>query len=125
VLLERVPGGYLPAVTASEAKTRAALQAMVAVMRVIESESLPISARSLEDNYSGVSGALKMSKDRVREAIRYGVEHDHIEGGDRKPIKVTALGKALLRSLPVPDAPKADATRGAKTLRRMKFHKNQ
>lgn len=104
VLLERGQDGYLSAVNATQARKNAEQRAVVAVLRVLDDQSKPISARTLEDRHGGVKNTLKMSKQRVREVVKQAVDQGYVEGGDRKPLCITPAGSGWLKCSPVPAA---------------------
>lgn len=121
VLLERNDGGYLSAVSPAQAKRDAEQQAVLKIAHVLSAQKNPISARHLEDHYGGVQKELKMSKQRVREMIKLGLERGYLTGGDRTALHVSAIGAELLRCF----APTADATRGTKITPHKKPKLNQ
>lgn len=112
VLLERGQDGYLSAVNATQAQNNAELKAIVAVLRVLDDEGKPISARSLEDRHGGIQRTLKMAKQRVRDVVKRAVERGYVEGGERKPLRITKAGADWLKCFPVPAA---DAMRRLKS----------
>jgi RecA-family ATPase len=117
VLLERGQDGYLSAVNATQAQNNAEQKAIVAVLRVLEAQSKPISARSLEEHHGGLKSTLKMAKQRVREVLKNAVERGYVEGGERKPLHITQAGADWIKCFPVTAA---DAVRSAKSTPRNK-----
>jgi RecA-family ATPase len=117
VLLERGQDGYLSAVSATQARQNVDTTSIVAILRVLSAQGKPMSARALEDQHGGVRRTLKMSKERVREMIKLAIGRGYLDGGDRKPLAVNALGAGWLRCFP---APKADAVSGLKSAPRKK-----
>lgn len=118
VLLERGPDGYLSAVNATQARNNAEQKAIVAVLRVLDEQPKPISARRLEDDHGGIKNTLKMSKQSVRGALQRATERGYVEGGERKPLTITQAGAGLLKCFPGPAA--ADALRNPKSATRKK-----
>ena len=102
VLLERCEDGYLTAVSPAQAKKHAEQDAIVRVLRVMEHDARPMTARRLEDHYGGLNGPLKMAKQKVREVVKLAVNRGHLQGADRKPLTVTHLGRNMLRCFPAP-----------------------
>ena len=98
VLMERMEGGYLSAVSIQTARKRAESAAIAAVLRAISSHGKPISARGLEEQYAGVHKALQMPKERVREVIQTAIARGLMTGGARKPIALTPLGQSAIPS---------------------------
>jgi RecA-family ATPase len=96
VILERLPGGYLSVVSATQAKNRAENDAMARVLWVVERVG-PLSARDLEDLYGGLKQSLKMAKQNVRAVVKLAVERGLLAGGDRQPITITTQGTEMLR----------------------------
>ncbi|MES2280097.1 MAG: helicase RepA family protein [Pseudomonadota bacterium] len=117
VLLERVQDGYLSAVNATQARQSAEQKAIVAVLRVLDNQERPISARRLEDDYGGVKKTLQMSKQSVREALKLAADRGYVQGGERKPLVITLAGADWLKLFP-PAA--ADASRVSKNAPRIK-----
>ena len=102
-LLERCEGGYLSAVNAAAAQQKAQNDAISAVLVVLAGQIKPISARILEERFGGVHGKLQMSKQQIRAAVARATDVGLIEGGQRKPLKLTAKGAVLAQSsLPTP-----------------------
>lgn len=102
VLLERCDDGYLTAVSPAHAKQHAEQDAIVRVLRVLQHDGKPMTARHLEDYHGGIGGPLKMAKQQVREVVKLAVSRGHLEGGDRKPLTVTDHGLNILRCFPAP-----------------------
>jgi RecA-family ATPase len=101
VLLERGQDGYLSAVNAAQAKANAEQKTIVSILRVLQGLAKPISARTLEDRHGGIKNPLKMSKQRVREVLALAIERGYVEGGERKPLKLSPMGTAWLKCFPV------------------------
>jgi hypothetical protein len=76
-----------------------------------------MSARAMEVQHGGLRSPLKMSKDRVREMVKLAIERGYLDGGDRKPLVINALGADWMRCFP---APAADAVGGSKSTPRKK-----
>jgi RecA-family ATPase len=104
VLLERGQDGYLSAVNPAQAKKKAEQEAIVSILRVLNEQAKPISARTLEDRHGGLKSRLKMSKENVREVLRLAVERGYVSGGERKPLILSPMGIAWLKCLPEPAA---------------------
>ena len=117
VLLERGDDGYLSAVSATQARNTIEQKAIVAVLRVLDNQIKPISARRLEDDHGGVKNTLRMSKQAVRDVLKLATDRGYVEGGDRKPLTLTQAGAGWLKCFP---ATAADAVRVSKTLPRNK-----
>jgi RecA-family ATPase len=100
VLLERGQDGYLSAVNAAQAKSNSEQTAIVRILRVLNDQAKPISARTLEDRHGGLKNALKMSKERVREVLKLAVDRGYVDGGDRKPLTMSPMGTAWLKCFP-------------------------
>jgi len=118
VLLERGQDGYLSAVNAAQAQHNAQQMAIVSILKVLSEQAAPISARTLEERYGGIHKTLKMSKQRVREVVRFACDRGYLCGGDRKPLMLTDMGKDWARCLP---STAADATRRSISAPRKKF----
>lgn len=99
VILERLDGGYLSAVSATQAKHKAEHDAVIRVLHIVHRAG-PMSARELEDRYGGLQQPLKMAKQKVREVAKLATERGFLTGGDRQPLTMTALGTDILRSAP-------------------------
>lgn len=117
VLMERGPDGYLSAVNATQARNNSEQKAIVAVLRVLDDQARPISARRLEDDHGGVKNTLKMSKQSVRGAMQLATDRGYVVGGERKPLAITQAGADLLKCFPVTAA---DAARSSKSAPRNK-----
>lgn len=104
VLLERGQDGFLSAVNATQARNNAEQGAIVAVLRVLDNQIKPISARNLEDHHGGLKSTLKMAKQRVREVLKLALDRGYLEGGDRLPLQITPSGADWLKCFPVPAA---------------------
>lgn len=104
VLLERGQDGYLSAVNATQAQNDAEQKAILAVMRVLDDQPKPVSARKLEDYHGGTQNTLKMAKQRVRAVLERAIERGYIQGGERKPLTITKVGSDLLKCFPMPAA---------------------
>lgn len=117
VLLERGAGGYLSAVNATQARNNIEQKAIVAVLRVLDDQIKPISARRLEDAHGGVKNTLKMSKQAVRDILELAIDRGYVEGGERKPLIITQAGAGWLKCFP---ATAADAVRASKKTPRNK-----
>lgn len=102
VILERLDGGYLSAVSATQAKRQAEHDAVVRVLHIIH-QAGPMSARELEDRYGGLQQPLKMAKQKVREVAKLAVERGYLTGGDRQPLTMAPLGTDIVRSAPEPE----------------------
>jgi hypothetical protein len=132
VILERQTGGYLQAVTASQAQSAVHFSAVSRVLDLISKAPKPMTARQLEVEYGGVSNAAGLAKQRLREILKFAAEKGWLIGGDRKSLALTAAGAEFLRMMPpkesktpTGDAPKADAMRRAEHSRRKKSEQNQ
>lgn len=99
VILERLDGGYLSAVSASQAKNQAEQDAILRVLQILQRVG-PLSARELEDRYGGLKEPLKMAKQRVRDVAKLAAERGFLAGGDRQPLALTAQGIEILRCAP-------------------------
>ena len=117
VLLERGEDGYLSAVNATQARNTIEQKAIVAVLRVLDDQIKPISARRLEDAHGGVKNTLKMSKQAVRDVLERAIDRGYVEGGERKPLIITQEGAGWLKCFPVKPA---DAVRASKNTPRNK-----
>ena len=104
VLLERGQDGYLSAVNPEKAKNDVESKAILALMRVLESQAKPISARRLEDHYGGLQNALKMSKQHVRGFLDQAIKRGYLVGGERKSLTITPLGHDWSKCFPPPTA---------------------
>jgi hypothetical protein len=104
VLLERGQDGYLSAVNAAQARNDVEQKAILAVLRVLNDQGKPISARTLEERHGGIKNTLKMSKQRVREVVQQALEKGYLDGGERKPLCLTPTGAAWLKCFPTPAA---------------------
>lgn len=104
VLLERGQDGYLCAVNATQAQNDTENKAILAVMRVLNDQPKPISARRLEDHHGGLQNTLKMSKQRVREVLDRAIERGYLEAVERKPLIITKVGSDWLKCFPTPAA---------------------
>lgn len=111
VLLERGPDGYLSVISAGQAQKNVELQAILSVLQAIHDYGKPISARALEVEYAGAKASMKMSKDKLRAAIKLGLDRGFIDGGARKPLRMTELGGDMLRCM---QPPPADVPMGVK-----------
>jgi len=100
VLLRREDGGYLMAVSGSQARNSAEVESVVRVMRIVINQAGPVTARWLEDQHGGVTKATKVSKGRLREVIRLAFERGWMAGGGRKPLTVTPDGEGILKCMP-------------------------
>jgi hypothetical protein len=117
VLLERGQDGYLIAFNPEKDKNDIEDKAILAVMRVLDSQAKPISARRLEDQYGGLQNTLKMSKQHVRGFLDQAIKRGYLVGGERKPLTTTPLGHDWSKCfLP----PAADATSLPKSASRKK-----
>lgn len=99
VILERLAGGYLSVVSATQARTQAENGAMARVLQIVKRVG-PLSARDLEDRYGGLKQPLKMAKQNVRKVVKLAVERGLLAGGDRQPLALTAQGTEILRCSP-------------------------
>ena len=118
VLLERGPDGYLSAVSVTQARNNIEQKAIVAVLRVLDGQPKPISARRLEDDHGGIKNTLKMSKQSVRGALQLATDRGYVAGGERKPLTITQSGAGLLKCFPGPGPAAADALRNPKSTSR-------
>lgn len=100
VLLERGQDGYLIAVNATQARINAAQKAIVSILRVLDDQCNPISARMLEERHGGIKNTLKMSKQRVREVVKQAMDQGYLQGGERKPLCITPVGAGWLKCFP-------------------------
>ena len=64
---QRLDGGYLSAVTASQARHHAVMVSIGRVMRVIEAATKPLTARQLEAQHGGAAKPLRLANQRLRE----------------------------------------------------------
>lgn len=106
IFLERSDDGYLTAVTAAQATQRAEINALQRVVYMLRQQPTPISARTLEERFGGITGALKMPKQDVRGVVKLAIARGLLSGGERKPLEVTDLGEkmALITSAAAADA---------------------
>ena len=118
VLLERLQDGYLSAVNATQARNSAEQKAIVTVLRVLDEQPKPISARRLEDDHGGIKNTLKMSKQSVRGVLQLATSRGYVDGGERKPLTITNAGAGLLKCFP--GTATADALRKPKSTPRNK-----
>ena len=107
ILLERSDDGYLTAVTAAQAKQRAETKAIQRVVHILRQQPAPISARTLEEHFGGITGALKMPKQDVRDVVKLAIARGLLSGGERKPLQVTDLGEKMA---PITSAAAEDAS---------------
>lgn len=98
VLLERMEGGYLSAVSIQTAQKRAEAAAIAAVLGAVSGHGKPISARRLEEQYAGIHKALKMPKERLRDILQTAISRGLMTGGARKPLVITQLGLSAIPS---------------------------
>ena len=113
LLLERGQDGYLSAVSAAQAQNNVEQKAIVSILRVLNEQVKPISARTLEERHGGVKNDLKMSKQRVREVLKLATDRGFIEGGERKPVTLSSTGTAWLRCFPETAADALRRSKGA------------
>ena len=90
----------------------------MAVLRVLDDQIKPISARRLEDAHGGVKNTLKMSKQAVRDVLERAIDRGYVEGGELKPLIITQEGAGWLKCFPVTPA---DAVRASKNTPRNKL----
>lgn len=95
ILMERGDDGYLTALTAAQAKQREEINALQRVVRTLHHQPKPIAARTLEEQFGGISGVLKMPKQDVRNVVKMAIERGLLSGGERKPLTLTAQGRAM------------------------------
>lgn len=118
VLLERLDGGYLTAISAAQSQQRTQTKAILGVLRVLAAQPKPITARRLEEDHGGVGGALKVTKHEVRGIVKLAVQQGLLSGGDRKRLTITALGASMLNLNPT------DAENASKPSKKMPPQKN-
>lgn len=100
VILERQAGGYLQAVTASQAQTAVQFSSVLRVLDLISKASKPMTARHLEVEHGGVHNASGLAKQRLREVLKFAAEKGWLDGGDRKPLALSTAGAEFLRQMP-------------------------
>jgi hypothetical protein len=123
VLLERLEGGYLSAVSPQAAKSRQDMAAIMAVLAAITCHGKPITSRRLEEAYAGHHKALKMPKERMRVAVHMAIERGLLTGGSRKALSITPSGESALQQAPV-SIVKDDAAAGAPLISKKPSRKN-
>ena len=125
-MLMREDGGYLTAVSAGQAQRSAEGESIIRVLQVIDGAGSALTARQLEVQYGGVKNETRLSKQRLRDVLKRAIEGGFLDGADRQPLVITALGTDILRTLPPSKksapaagavAPKADAMRCAEVAR--------
>lgn len=100
VILERLDGGYLTAITPAQAQQRAESAAIARVLAVLVQQPKPTTARRLEEDFGGTAGLLKMAKHEVRRIVQAAATRGFLTGGERKPLIVTPLGRSMVASAP-------------------------
>lgn len=121
VILERLDGGYLSAVSASTAQQAWQTQAIMKVLQVIDSQPRPVSARQLERQYAGVTRPLQMSVQSLRATLQAAAARGLLTVEDRKPLVLNEPARHLL----LDTDHRANATRRDATHPRKKRVKNQ
>lgn len=96
VILERLDGGYLSAVSASSAQQAQQTQAIGQVLRHIASLPRPLTARQLEQQYAGTQGSLQMPVKALRTTLQSAAARGFLSMENRKPIMLTDAARLLL-----------------------------
>lgn len=110
VILERLDGGYLSAVSASSAQQAQQTQAIGQVLRHIASLPRPITARQLEQQYAGTQGSLQMPVKALRTTLQSAATRGFISMENRKPIMLTDAARLLLKDSEGDNATGRDAS---------------
>lgn len=121
VILERLDGGYLSAVSASSAQQAQQTQAIMRVLQVIANQPRALTARQLERQFAGATHTLQMSVQSLRTTLQAAAARGFLTLEHRKPLALTGPALQLLQAADQ----RATATRRDATPPRKKRSKNQ